>query len=387
MLRRHATILKSHSFFLFGARGTGKTTLLNDLFKPSEALRIDLLDPNIFGQLQANPSLLLPLIEPAKTNGRTVIIDEVQKIPALLDLVHLIIERDKIVFGLTGSSARKLRRGSANLLAGRAYVYKLYPLLADEIGDRFHLDDAISWGTLPAILNTSDPLARSLYLQAYAETYLKEEIVAEQIIRNLAPFRRFLQVAAQMSGKLINYAKIAADCQTDPSNVKNYLQVLDDTLLGFFLEPFHESIRKRQTKSPKFYFIDTGISRALAGLLDVPPRRGTSQFGDLFESFVITQIRTTLEYSLTQYQLSYLRTKDDAEIDLIIERAGRPRIIVEIKSATSIRPEDLSTLQKFASSMKGSVAFCLYNGDLELQVGSVICLPWKRGIRDIMAVS
>lgn len=387
MLRRHVNILKNNSFFLFGARGTGKTTLLNDLFKPSEALRIDLLDPNTFGQLQANPSLLLPLIEPAKSSGRMVIIDEVQKIPALLDLVHLIIERDKIVFGLTGSSARRLRRGSANLLAGRAYVYKLYPLLADEIGDAFHLDDAISWGTLPSILNTSDPLARSLYLQAYAETYLKEEIIAEQIIRNLPPFRRFLQVAAQMSGKLINYAKIAADCQTDPSNVKNYLQVLDDTLLGFFLEPFHESIRKRQTKSPKFYFIDTGISRALAGLLDVPPRRGTSQFGDLFESFVITQIRTTLEYSLTQYQLSYLRTKDDAEIDLIIERAGRPRIIVEIKSATNIRPEDLSTLQKFASSMKGSVAFCLYNGDLELQVGSVICLPWKRGIGAIMAVA
>lgn len=387
MLRRHANILKSHSFFLFGARGTGKTTLLNELFKPSEALRIDLLDPNTFGQLQANPSLLLPLIEPAKSNGRTAIIDEVQKIPALLDLVHLIIERDKIVFGLTGSSARKLRRGSANLLAGRAYVYKLYPLLADEIGDAFHLDDAISWGTLPSILNTSDPLARSLYLQAYAETYLKEEIVAEQIIRNPPPFRRFLQVAAQMSGKLINYAKIAADCQTDPSNVKNYVQVLDDTLLGFFLEPFHESIRKRQTKSPKFYFIDTGISRALAGLLDVPPRRGTSQFGDLFESFVITQIRTTLDYSLTQYQLSYLRTKDGAEIDLIIERAGRPRILVEIKSATNIRPEDLSTLHKFASSIKGSVAFCLYNGDLELQVGSVMCLPWKRGIGAIMAVS
>jgi predicted AAA+ superfamily ATPase len=387
MIRRSAKILKNNSFFLFGARGTGKTTLLNNLFEASEALRIDLLEPDTFGQLQANPSLLAPLVEPAKSTGRVVIIDEVQKIPALLDLVHLLIERDKIVFGLTGSSARKLRRGSANLLAGRAFVYRLFPLLADEIGETFSIDEAIAWGTLPSIWNTTDALTRSLYLKAYAETYLKEEIVAEQIIRNLPPFRRFLRVAAQMSGKLINYAKVAADCVTDPSNVRNYFQVLDDTLLGFFLEPFHESIRKRQTKSPKFYFIDTGISRALAGLLDMPPKRGTSQFGDLFESFVITQIRTTLEYSLSQYQLSYLRTKDDAEVDLIIERAGRPRILVEIKSSSSIRPEDLSTLQKFAASMKGSVALCLYNGDMELQFGSVSCMPWQRGIKAIMEIS
>jgi predicted AAA+ superfamily ATPase len=387
MILRYVNILKHNSFFLFGARGTGKTTLLNELFPASEALRIDLLDPSVFGQLQANPSLLQPMIEPAKQRAQVIIIDEIQKVPALLDFVHLLIERDKIVFGLTGSSARKLRRGAANLLAGRAFVYKLFPLLADELRQNFDLSNALEWGTLPAIWNTSDRQTRSLYLQSYAETYLREEIVAEQIIRNLPPFRRFLQVAAQMSGKLINYAKVAADCSTDPSNVKNYFQILDDTLLGFFLEPFHESVRKRQTKSSKFYFIDTGISRALSGLLDVPPRSGTSQFGDLFEAFVITQIRTTLEYSLTQYQLSYLRTKDDAEVDLIIERGGRPRILVEVKSSTNVRPEDLSTLRKFASDMKGSVALCLYNGEMELQVDSVRCLPWRRGIEVIMEIS
>lgn len=190
-----------------------------------------------------------------------------------------------------------------------------------------------------------------------------------------------------MSGKLINYTKVAADCSTDPSNVKNYFQILDDTLLGFFLEPFHESIRKRQAKSPKFYFIDTGISRALGGLLDVPPKPGTSQYGELFEAFVINQIRTTLEYSQTQYRLSYLRTKDDAEIDLIVERGGRPRILVEIKSATHMRPEELATLKKFSFDMKGSVALCLYNGELEMQVDTVRCLPWRRGILELMEIS
>lgn len=386
MIRRHVNILKTNSFFLFGARGTGKTTLLNDQFPPSDALRIDLLDPSVFGQLQANPSLLQPMIEPAKQKGNAVIIDEVQRVPALLDFVHLFIERDRMIFGLTGSSARKLRRGAANLLAGRAFVYKLLPLLADELKENFQLNDALEWGTLPTIWNTTERQNRALYLQSYAETYLREEIIAEQIIRNLPPFRRFLQVAAQMSGKLINYTKVAADSVTDPSNVKNYFQILDDTLLGFYLEPFHESVRKRQSKSPKFYFIDTGISRALAGLLDVPPRPGTSQYGDLFEAFVISQIRTTLEYSQTQYQLSYLRTKDDAEIDLIIERGGRPRILVEIKSSSHIRPEELSTLKKFRSDMKGTVAICLYNGEIEMQVDTVRCLPWRSGIQELINI-
>lgn len=190
-----------------------------------------------------------------------------------------------------------------------------------------------------------------------------------------------------MSGKLINYAKVAGDCSTAPSNVKNYFQILDDTLLGFFMEPFHESVRKRQAKSPKFYFIDTGISRALAGLLDVPPRPGTSQYGDLSEAFVITQIRTALEYSQTQYQLSYLRTKDGAEIDLIIERGARPRILLEIKSSTHIRPEELSTFKKFAADMKGAVAMCLYNGEIEMQVDTIRCLPWRLGIKELIEIS
>lgn len=173
MIRRHPNILKNNSFFLFGARGTGKTTLLNQIFPTSEALRIDLLDPSLFGQLQANPSLLRQMIEPAKQRGHAVIIDEVQRVPALLDFVHLFIERDRIVFGLTGSSARKLRRGAANLLAGRAFVYKLFPLLAEELKESFHLSDALEWGTLPTIWNTSERQSRSLYLQSYAETYLR----------------------------------------------------------------------------------------------------------------------------------------------------------------------------------------------------------------------
>jgi predicted AAA+ superfamily ATPase len=387
MITRAFNLLKDNSFFLFGARGTGKTTLLNDSFSATEAIRIDLLDPSIHAKLEANPASMQEMIQAAILDKRWVIIDEIQKVPALLDLVHLMIERDKIRFALTGSSARKLRRGAANLLAGRAFVFKLYPLLANELAENFVLEDAMAWGTLPTIWNTNNLQSRSLYLQSYAETYLREEIVAEQVVRKLAPFRRFLNVAAQMSGKIINYSKIASDCATDASNVRNYFQILDDTLLGFFLEPFHQSVRKRQSQSPKFYFIDTGISRALAGQLDLPLRVSTSLYGETFEALVISQIRAHLEYSLSQYQISYLKTKDGAEIDLIIERAGCQTLLIEIKSSTSIRREDLNNLNRFANDMTSCKALCFYNGNTELLVGRVHCMHWLQGLALILSKS
>jgi predicted AAA+ superfamily ATPase len=386
MIRRSLNIAQSNSFFLFGGRGTGKTTLLTQSDFLNGCLKIDLLDPTLHAKLEANPALLEAMVI-SRGSTEWVVIDEVQKVPALLDLVHLLIERNKIKFALTGSSARKLRRGAANMLAGRAFVFKLYPLLADELAERFTLDDALAWGTLPTVWNTTESLTRSLYLQAYAETYLREEIVAEQIIRNLPPFRRFLNVAAQMSGRIVNYAKVAADCTTDPSNVKNYFQILDDTLLGFFLEPFHRSVRKRQSQNPKFYFNDTGVARALAGQLDLPLRASTSLYGDTFEAFVISQIRSHLEYTLKQYQISFLRTKDGAEIDLIVERAGRSTLLIEVKSSQTLRAEDFRNLTKFADDIPDSKAFCLYAGQQDLTFNQVTCLNWLSGIKRILEES
>jgi predicted AAA+ superfamily ATPase len=384
MIARKLNPIKNWSFFLFGARGTGKTTLLERCFDPSEVVNINLLEPKVFASLQADPSLLTPMIAKGVAAKQLIIIDEIQKVPALLDIVHLTIERDKARFALTGSSARKLHRGAANMLAGRAYVLKLYPFLAEELAGAFNLQDALEWGLLPTIWNTSDSVERSLYLQSYAETYLKEEIVVEQIIRNLPPFRRFLNVASQMSGKIVNYSKIAADCQTDPSNVRNYYQILEETLIGFFLEPFHRSIRKRQSQSPKFYFIDSGIARALAGHLDLPLRPQTSLCGDVFEAFIINQIRTHLEYSLKQYQLSFLRTKDGAEIDLIVERSGKPTFLIEIKSSPTVREEELRNLKALSNDMPGSTAICLHTGASTLSFGHIECLPWQDGIRRII---
>ncbi len=384
MITRKLTILHNSSFFLFGVRGAGKTTLLESYFDRSSVVNVNLLEPRTLASLQADPALLQAMIAKGIAARQLIIIDEIQKVPALLDVVHLLIERDGARFALTGSSARKLRRGAANMLAGRAYVLKLYPFLADELGESFNLQDALEWGLLPTVWNTTNPIARSLYLQSYVDTYLKEEIIVEQIIRNLPPFRRFLNVAAQMSGKILNYSKVASDCQTDPSNVRNYYQILEETLVGFYLEPFHQSIRKRQGQSPKFYFVDSGIARALAGHLDLPLRPQTSLYGEVFEAFVINQIRTHLEYSFKQYQLSFLKTKDGAEIDLIVERAGKPTFLIEIKSASVVREEEVRNLKNFSKDIASSTPLCLYNGTAAICFGEVECVPWQEGIKRIV---
>lgn len=380
MILRKLNILKDNSFFLFGARGTGKATSLSQLFAANEYHLVDLLQPQLFAELQANPQHFQRLIQPAIDQKKWILVDEIQKIPALLDLVHFNIEKNNALFGLTGSSARKLRRGAANLLAGRAFTHNLYPLLASELGEQFELETALAWGTLPKNYFLRSNSSRSAFLQAYTESYLQEEVIAEQIVRNLPPFRRFLQIAAQANATIVNYAKIAADALTDPSNVKNYFQILEDTLVGSFLEPYHHSIRKRQRQAPKFYLFDCGIVRALAKLLDVPLREGTYEFGKLFESFIYNQILAELSYQKKQFTLSYLRTKDDAEIDLIVERAGQPTLLIEIKSAQIVRDEDIGQFKQLSRDFQNAIPICLYRGEATLKSDGVVIIPWQKGL-------
>lgn len=382
MIRRSLNLSKLHSFFLFGARGTGKSTLIHKHFENTKHELIDLLDPETFIKLQANPSFLESMLGSTTRENPWIIIDEVQKVPQLLDLVHLLIENKKFKFALTGSSARKLKRGGGNLLAGRAFTYKLYPLLESELGDKFDLIQALGFGTLPKILQFESRNECSLFLQSYVETYIQEEIISEQIIRNMPPFRRFLQVAAQTNGNIINFTKIASEASTDAGNVKNYFYVLEDTLIGFFLEPYHRSIRKRQRQSPKFYWFDTGVSRAVSKHLDLPVKESTYEYGKLFESFLITQIKTHLEYQQKQFQLSYLMTKDNAEVDLIIERAGEKNVFIEIKSSKDVREEELANLELLAKD-DGAIPVCLYNGTRILNLNGVKVFPWRTGFKEL----
>lgn len=385
MYKRQVNISKKHSFFLFGARGTGKSSLLEELFKNELCLNIDLLKPSEFDILNRDPKELTRRIEALPAETKWVILDEVQRIPKLLNLVHYHIEKSKkqLFFALTGSSARKLKRGSANLLAGRAVVYSLFPFTHLELEKDFSLSHALEWGTLPEVVNQKDQVLKRKILQAYTHTYLREEVQAEQLIRNLDPFHQFLPIAAQMSGNIVNYSKIASQCGTSDNSVKEYFNILEDTLLGFSLPAFHESVRKRQRQSPKFYLFDNGVSRSLANLLKVPVVPQTSAYGNAFENWLICEIYRLISYAENDYSLSYLRASGDAEIDLVIDRPGIKRAIVEIKSSTQVREEDVSTLKRFAADMGDVEAICLSQDSFPKKISGVTVLPWREGLVEL----
>ena len=384
MFRRLLIPLTSNSFFLFGARGTGKSTLVHALLQNQPVLEIDLLSQSEFEQALLAPAELEARIEAAVNEKKWIFIDEVQKAPRILDTVQRFIDRSHAKFVLTGSSARKLKRGGANLLAGRAYQYHLYPLLSTELQSHFDLDTYLAFGGLPQIWNITENAERVLYLRSYVSTYLKQEIAEEQIVRNLEPFGRFLQVAAQSSGKIINYAKIARDVGASDQTVKTYFQILEDTLLGFFLPVFHESVRKSQGKAPKFYLFDLGILRALQRRIDQPLTDQNFAYGDLFEHFIIYEIRRRAEYAGKDFEFFFLRTDRGDEIDLIIVRPGLPRAVIEIKSSQSIRHDDVEPILRLGKDIKDAELWCLSRDPQPKQFSTLRAVHWTEGVERIV---
>jgi len=379
---REIELLTSQSFFLFGARGTGKSTLLRTFLPPRKALWLDLLAPDQEAFFAEAPQRLSQRISAMKTKPEWVVIDEVQKIPKLLDVVHAEIEQRKIKFALTGSSARRLKRGGVNLLAGRAFVNHLFPLTFVELGDRFRLDDALAWGTLPFVVNHPSRVERKAFLQAYVDTYLKEEILQEQVLRNVVPFRKFLAIASQLNGTLLNYSAIAADVKVDWATVRSYYEVLEDTLLGFTLPAFHRSVRKQQLRSTKFYLFDVGIRRALDRTLSLAPST-SQQIGPLFEHLVIAEIYRLNSYYRKDFELSYLATQGGLEVDLVIDRPGQKTALVEIKSSEQVTDKHLRHLEALIKDNDDFEAFCLCRETQPRQVGNVSVLPWQYGIAEL----
>ena len=385
MYKRILNILDSNSFFLFGARGTGKTTLIREIFSERDVFWIDLLVPQDEEQYQLHPDALIENIEALPEKPEWVVIDEIQRAPKLLDVVHYLIEqpenRDRAVkFALTGSSARKLKRGGANLLAGRAFTFNLYPLTHQELGDDFDLVSALAWGTLPAAVNASGDQERIAFLRSYTDTYLKEEVVGEQLIRNVVPFRRFLPVAAQSSGTIINYSSIARDIGVDWSTVRNYFEILEDTLLGFQLPAYGRSIRKQQLASPKFYLFDTGVKRAFDKTLTLWPSTG-QMIGPLFEHFIICEFFRLNAYRGKDYSFSYLATQGGLEIDLIVERPGMKTALVEIKSSDRVTDEHLKHLKAISADEGDIEAYCFCRERRSRKTGDVLIVPWQEGFQ------
>ncbi len=384
MYTRLANPLELDSFFLFGARGVGKTTLLSIFFDTKKVLRVDLLLAEEEERFSAHPDQLKELVS-ADSTIEWVIIDEIQKIPKLLDIVHSMIETkgNKVKFALTGSSAKKLKRGSANLLAGRALINNLFPLTFLEIGEAFNLELALNFGLLPKIVITENALHRTEILKSYTQAYLKEEVWAEQMVKNLVPFRKFLEVAAQMNTEIINYSKIARMIGVTTHTVQGYFQILEDTLLAHILEPFSTSVRKLLISAPKFYLFDIGVKRALDRTINQTIVAGTYEYGRAFEHFIITQFIALNSYYRTDFRFGYLKTKDGLEIDLIIERPGRPLVLLEIKSSERVDESDLFGLRSIAKDFPGAIFLCMCQDTVARRVENIDILPWKNAIKKI----
>ncbi len=360
--------------FLFGPRGTGKTTWLRASFP--DAVMVDLLDANERRTLSAHPERLRERALDAaarrsESAGVTyVVVDEVQRVPALLDVVHALIEsQHRFRFVLTGSSARKLRRGGANFLGGRASDLRLHPFLAAELGDDFDLDRALRWGTLPLVVGAADPADR---LRSFSSFYLDQEVRAEGFVRDMGAFSRFLEVMSFSHAAELNVAAVARETAVRASTVTGYVEILEDLLLGFRLPVFRRRARRRIASHPKFYYFDCGVFRTLRppGPLD----RATEIRGTTLEGLVAQHLRAWCDYRNRGHRLFTWRTRSGTETDFVVygpdEFWG-----IEVKHATSVRPEDLRGLRSFGDEYPEAGRFLLYRGDRRYLIDGVLCLP------------
>lgn len=380
MFQRELSPIKTRSFFLFGARGVGKTSWLHETFDKKYCFWVDLLDEDSFERYSLNPSLLDRELSGLTKLPRYVVIDEVQRVPRLLNVAQKWIQSRKLIFIITGSSARKLKRGSSNLLGGRANSYGLFPLTINELGKHFNLEDALSWGTLPEIHALKSDREKKSYLKSYCNTYLKEEILVEQLVRKLPPFRHFLSILAQNQGKLINFEKFSRDIGVDNKTIQSYIEILEETYLGLLLRPHHPSLRKSQLLSPKFYFFDCGVQRQLAGTVSSTLTQSTSLYGELFESFIIQEIYRVNSYRELDYEFSFYTSKHGFEIDLILTR-GKEQIFVEIKSTKRIDPVEVRALDSSDFSPKRLVY--LSQDPRTQRIGRVECVHYKKFIDEL----
>lgn len=341
------------TFFLWGPRQTGKTTLLRQRYP--NARWLDLLKADEFRRYMANPERLREEIEASgKPPGGQIVIDEVQKVPALLDEAHWLIENRGVQFALCGSSARKVRQGAANLLGGRALRFELHGLTAAELGADFNLEKLLNDGYLPRMVEVERPARR---LDAYIANYLKEEVAAEGLVRNLPAFSGFLNAAALTDGEIVNFTNIAADCAVSSHTAKGYFQILEDTLLGRWLPAYRKRAKRRLVAAPKFYFADVGIVNRLAHRGSLAS--GSELYGKAFENWVFHELVACLAYRERDDELAYWRLAGGREVDFVL---GDMRLAVEAKASARIVARHLKGLRSLAEDnahVRKRVVVCL----------------------------
>jgi predicted AAA+ superfamily ATPase len=367
MYKRFLEPPDGQSYFLFGPRGTGKSTWLRERY--AKALWIDLLNPEAFRFFSANPEKLRGHLE-AQPEQKVVVIDEIQKIPELLNVVHSLIEEKKgYQFVMTGSSSRKLKKHGVNLLGGRALLRHMPPFFAAEIQSSFNLQQNLKWGMLPIVLDAPNP---EEVLRAYAGIYLKEEVQAEGIVRNVGDFARFLETMSFSHASQVNAANIARECQIARKTVDSYLLILQDLLLSFQLEIFHRKAKRALAKHPKFYFFDAGVYHSLRpqSFYD----QESEKTGAALEGLVAQHLKAWTDAQLDVNQLYYWRTSSQVEVDFIV---SGPKVLlaIEVKNSSTIHPGDLRGLEAFHEDYPEAQLLLLYRGKQRIKEKNVLCVP------------
>ncbi len=355
------------SFFLFGPRGTGKSTWLKTTFPT--ALFIDLLDPEIFRTYSARPERLKDAVK-GQSIGSTIIIDEIQKLPELLDVVHLIMEGSaKYRFILTGSSSRKLKQSGVDLLAGRAIVKTMHPFMATELGDSFSLEDSLITGLVPLVADSSHPMRT---LRSYISIYIQEEVKQEGLVRNIGGFNRFLEAICFSHGSVLNVSEVGRECQVNRKTVEGYLSILEDLLLSFKVNAFSKRAKRNLVAHPKFYFFDAGVFRALrpAGPIDSPSEIG----GGALEGLIAQHLRAWIAYRDENCKLYFWRTKSGTEVDFVLYGENVFGAI-EVKNSTRVDAKMLRGLRTFGEDYPEARLLFLYRGKERLVIDGILCLP------------
>ncbi len=354
-------LLGQRSCFLFGPRQTGKSTLIRQQL--GDIRTYNLLDRTLFIRLSRNPALIREALTP---ETKTIVIDEIQKMPALLNEVQLMIEEHGVRFFLTGSSARTLRRKGVNLLGGRARSRVLHPFVSAELGDRFQLEKALEFGLLPPIYFSDSPAED---LAAYAGDYVKEEVAAEALVRNIGAFSRFLEVAALSHGRMINFAQIASDAQVPVSTVREYYGILKDTFIAHEIPAYTETRRRKAVSTSKYYLFDVGLTRHLQGRRGLPV--GTAEYGEAFETFVFQEIKAFCDYH-RHAPPSYWRSKSQFEVDFVVGK-----LAIEVKAKATVSNRDLRGLRALREENMLSHFVVVSLEPMPRRVDGIDILPWR----------
>ncbi len=362
-------------FFLFGPRGTGKSTWLREIYP--EAGWIDMLDAAEYRAYLARPERLQEFAE-AHSKRKTIVIDEIQRVPELLPMVHKLIEdMPDVCFILTGSSARKLKRSGVDLLAGRAVVKKMHPFIASEMGDDFHLEESLELGMLPLVRYAKNPKD---VLQGYITLYLQQEVQAEGLVRQVDSFARFLETISFSQGAPLNNAEIARECEAKRTTVSGFVEILEDLLIAKRVPVFSRRAKRAVISHSKFYFFDCGVYRSLrpSGPLDKPEESA----GPALEGLVFQHLQAWIDYSGLHLKIYFWRTRAGSEVDFVLY--GNDGFwVIEVKNARTVRQKDLRPLKTFIEDYPECEALLLYRGDQMFKRDNVLCLPVEEFLRQL----